>query len=114
MGLSKTPISLQTQFTLTNATPIFGLIVVNGKLAIGIDESVAALKNVDLPTFALPNKPIINSKRLVNNGIYIYVDILDKMIRERTNAYKYQNFYRSYDKAILDFNGRDSCCVYIG
>jgi hypothetical protein len=86
MGLSKTPNSLQTQFTLTNATPIFGLIVVNGKLAMGIDESVAALKNVDLPTFALPNKPIINSKRLVNNRIYIYFSILDQN-DQRTNKW---------------------------
>ena len=78
MGLSETPNSLQTQVTLTNAMPIFGLIVVNGKLAIGIDESVAALKNVDLPTFALPNKPIINFRRLVDNGIYIYFSILDQ------------------------------------
>jgi hypothetical protein len=113
MGLSKTPNSLQTQFTLTNATPIFGLIVVNGKLAIGIDESVAALKNVDLPTFALPNKPIINSKILANNGIYIYVSILSKMIREQEME-KYQNFYRSNDKAILNFNGWNSCSMRTG
>jgi len=81
MGLSETPNSLQTQVTLTNATPIFGLIVVNGKLAIGIDESVAALKNVDLPTFALPNKPIINFKRVVDKGIYIYLAFWTKIIR---------------------------------
>jgi hypothetical protein len=86
MGLSKTPNSLQTQFTLTNATPILGLIVVNGKLAIGIDESVAALKNVDLPTFALPNKPIINSKRFVNNGIIFTLAFWTKVIIEQING----------------------------
>jgi hypothetical protein len=42
---------------------MLGLMVVKGKLAIGTDESVAALKNVDLPTFALPNNPIINRNK---------------------------------------------------
>ena len=60
LGLSSTPNSLQTQLILTKAMPTLGSIVVNGKLAICTDKSVAELKNVDLPTLAFPNKPIIN------------------------------------------------------
>jgi hypothetical protein len=47
------------------ANPTLGSIVVKGKLASGTEESVAALKKVDFPTFALPSKPMINRKWVI-------------------------------------------------
>ena len=35
----------------------------NGKLPVGTGVSVAAEKNVDLPTFAFPSKPICNTHK---------------------------------------------------
>jgi len=51
--------------------PTLGSIVVNGKLAICTDKSVAELKNVDLPTLAFPNKPIINYN-LFKQFLYLF------------------------------------------
>ena len=45
---------LQAQSALTNATPTLGSIVVKGKFPVATGVSVAAEKNVDLPTFAFP------------------------------------------------------------
>ena len=42
----------------TCATPTFGSIVVKGKFPVATLVCVAAEKNVDLPTFALPSNPI--------------------------------------------------------
>jgi hypothetical protein len=52
---------LQAQSALTNATPTLGSIVVKGKFPVATGVSVAAEKNVDLPTFAFPSKPICNT-----------------------------------------------------
>jgi hypothetical protein len=52
---------MQAHSDFTYATPTFGSIVVKGKLPVATEVSVAAEKNVDFPTFALPNKPICNN-----------------------------------------------------
>tara|TARA_B100000749_G_scaffold123661_1_gene94706 strand:- start:1022 stop:1186 length:165 start_codon:yes stop_codon:yes gene_type:complete len=49
---------LQAHVVLTYAIPTLGSMVVNGKLPIWTGVSVAAEKNVDLPTLALPRRPI--------------------------------------------------------
>ena len=54
---------LQAQSDWTNAIPIFGSIVVKGKLPEATIVSVAAEKNVDFPTFALPINPICNTHK---------------------------------------------------
>ena len=46
----------------TCATPTFGSIVVKGKFPVATLVCVAAEKNVDLPTFALPSNPIWYNK----------------------------------------------------
>lgn len=51
---------MHTQGVLICPIPIFGSIVVNGKLAVCTPRLVAALKNVDLPTFDFPIIPINN------------------------------------------------------
>ena len=57
------PKCLHAQSAFTYATPMFGWIVVNGKLPIGTGVSVEAEKNVDFPTFAFPSKPICNTHK---------------------------------------------------
>ena len=52
---------MQAHLDFTYATPTFGSIVVKGKFPVATEVSVAAEKNVDFPTFALPNKPICNT-----------------------------------------------------
>ncbi|KAG2479086.1 MAG: hypothetical protein NPMRth3_1490003 [Nitrosopumilales archaeon] len=54
---------MQAQSVFTYATPTFGSMVVNGKFPVGTGVSVAAEKNVDFPTFALPNNPICMNKK---------------------------------------------------
>ena len=51
------PSSVHGHGAVTCAMPTLGFIVVNGKLPTGASACVAAEKNVDLPTFALPNNP---------------------------------------------------------
>jgi hypothetical protein len=58
-----TPISVHTHGDLMYPTPMSALIVVNGNPAISTGLSVAAPKNVLLPTFALPTNPTIFAKR---------------------------------------------------
>ena len=52
---------MQAHLDFTYATPTLGSIVVKGKLPVATEVSVAAEKNVDLPTFAFPSKPICNT-----------------------------------------------------
>ena len=65
------PKCLQAQSVLICVTPTLGSIVVNGKLPIGTDVSVAAEKNVDFPTFAFPKSPIC----MENQNRFIHISI---------------------------------------
>ena len=63
----------QGQVEFKKDTPTLGSIVVNGKFPVGTIDSVAAEKNVDLPTFAFPKSPICT----------LFVKIIDLLVLQK-------------------------------